>query len=132
MLPKNLLFIILLGIILLASGGCAAVALVGVGGGAGAGTIAYLRGELESMEDAPLERTYQAAQKAVKDLGFIVTSEQKDAFSAKLVARSATDKRVEVNLKELTDKLTEVSIRVGTFGDEALSRLILEYLKKHL
>lgn len=132
MLPKNLLFIILLGIILLASSGCAAVALVGVGGGAGAGTIAYLRGELKSMEDAPLERTYQAAQKAVKNLEFIVTSEQKDAFSAKLVARSATDKRIEVNLKELSDKLTEVRIRVGTFGDEALSLLILEHLKKHL
>ncbi len=131
MLPKSLLFIMLLGIILSFGSGCAAVALV-AGGGAGAGTIAYLRGELKSMEDAPLEQTYQAAQKAIKDLEFIVTSEQKDAFSAKLVARSATDKRVEVNLKELSDKLTEVRIRVGTFGDEALSRLILEHLKKHL
>lgn len=45
-MPKNLLYIALLGITLFSNYGCVATLLVG--GGAGAGTVAYLKGELKS------------------------------------------------------------------------------------
>ncbi|MEP9411642.1 MAG: DUF3568 family protein [Candidatus Brocadia sp.] len=129
-MPKNLLYGILLGIILLSNCGCVAALLVG--GGAGAGTVAYLKGELKSTEEASIGQVWHAAQKAMKDLEFAVTSEEKDALSAKLIARGAGDTKVEINLERVSENLTTVRIRVGVFGDESLSRLILERIKKHI
>ncbi|WKZ17779.1 MAG: DUF3568 family protein [Candidatus Jettenia sp. CY-1] len=127
-MPKKLPFIILLGIVLLSGGGCAALR----GGGAAAGTVAYVMGELRSMEEASLERTWDAAQKTMEDLEFIVTSKQKDVLTARLIARGANDKKIVIQLKKVSEDLTEVRIHVGTFGDESLSRQILERLKKNL
>ncbi len=129
MMSKNLLLILSLGVILLSGSGCATLV---VGGGAGAGTAAYIMGELKSMEEASIEKTWQAAQKAVEDLEFFVTTQQKDAFSAKLIARSATDKKIKISLKRESEKLTEVRIRVGIFGDEALSLHVLKEIRKNL
>ena len=128
-MPKNSLSIMLLGILLFSSCGCAVLL---VGGGVGAGTVAYLKGELKSTEEASIDKTWQAAQEAIKDLEFIVTSKGKDAFSAKLIARDAGDQKIEIELKKVSEHLTRVTIRVGVFGDEPLSRLMLERLKKNL
>lgn len=128
---KNFLYMLLLGIILLSGSGCAAL-LLGVGGGAGAGTVAYIRGELKSTEESSIDEVWLAALKAMEDLEFTVTSKLKDAVSGKLVAHDSKDTKIEINLEKVSDKLTEVKIRVGVFGDESLSRLILERLKKHL
>ncbi len=126
---KKLSLGILLGVILLFNSGC--VALL-IGGGAGAGTVAYLKGELKSVVEASLEKTYQASQDALGDLEFPVTGRQKDAFSAELTARGGNDKKIEIDLKKLSDKMTEIKIRVGIFGDESLSQLILERIMKHI
>ncbi len=99
---------------------------------AAAGTAAYIMGELRSMEQAPLDRTWQAAQKAVEDLEFTITSRQKEPLATKLIARGANDKKIEIRLKKASEDLTEVRIRVGILGDETLSRQVLERLKKNL
>jgi hypothetical protein len=109
--------------------GC--IALV-VGGAAGAGTYAYVSGELKTTESASLDRAWSASQGAIKELQFKVTTEQKDALQGRLIARTAADKKVEVNLKKISDNTTEIRIRVGTFGDEDLSQLILQKIKKRL
>lgn len=109
--------------------GCAALV---VGAAAGAGTYAYVQGELQSTESASLDRTWAATQGAIKELQFTVTTQQKDALLGRLIARTAKDKKIEINLKKTGDHLTEVRIRVGTFGDEELSRLILDKIKSRL
>ncbi|MCF6159345.1 MAG: DUF3568 family protein [wastewater metagenome] len=127
MKPKKLSVAILLGIFLFCSG-CAAL----VGGGIAAGTVTYILGELKSIEESSLESTWEAAQKTMEDLEFVVTSKEKDALTARLIARGANDKKIVVRLKKISEELTEVRIRVGTFGDESLARQILEKLKKNL
>jgi hypothetical protein len=107
--------------------GCIAVAA----GAAGAG-VAWVRGALEVTVDASLDRTYAAAQSAVRSLEFAPISEKKSGVDASVLARTALDKRVEIVLKRTGDKSTHVSIRVGVFGDEALSVSILERLKREL
>lgn len=129
MIQKIFLHVLLLGIPLLVSSGCAALL---IGGGAGAGTVAYLKGELKSTEEASIDKTWQAAQETMKDLEFVITSKEKDAFSAKLIAYRANDKKVEMYLRKASENTTEVKIRVGVFGDESLSLIILKSLKKHL
>ena len=51
---------------------------------------------------------------------------------AVLVARTALDKKVEVALTNSGNKLTDIKIRVGIFGDEQLSLSILEKIKSGL
>ncbi len=130
MMPRHLLYGSLLGIALFSNCGCVAALLVG--GGAGAGTVAYLKGELKSTEEASIGQLWQAAQEAMKDLEFVVTSEEKDDLSAKLIAHGTNDTKIEINLESVSVKLTNVRIRAGVFGDESLSRLALERIKKHL
>lgn len=100
--------------------------------GAGAGAVAYIRGELETTLDSSLTNTLKASDRAIKQLEFAKVSEKKDALSANLVARTAQDKKVEIDLIKVGDKVTKVKIRVGVFGDEAVSMAILEKIKAEL
>jgi hypothetical protein len=102
-----------------------------VGAGAGAGAVAYVRGELKAIEDVSLDQAWAATKQAMSDLEFAVTKSEKDAFNGELVARGAGDKKIVVKLGRESDVVTEIKIRVGTFGDEVMSRKILETIKKH-
>jgi hypothetical protein len=108
--------------------GCVAI----VAAGAGAGTVAYLRGELEATLGGNLERTNQAVGKAVQELKFVRISESKDALLVLTVVRNAADQRIEIRQEVLGEKLTRVRIRVGVFGDERLSRTLLERIQAAL
>ena len=99
--------------------------------GAGAGTVAYVRGDLEVTESAKLDAVYRATEKAVTKLELNVTSKTKDALSAKVVARDAQDKKITIRLKATAEGSTTISIRIGFFGDEAKSRIIYDKIKKN-
>lgn len=116
---------------LLLQTGCA-VLLIGGGAAAGIGGYVFVKGELKSTENAPMGRTWTAAMAAMQELKFPVIGQNKDALTAKLIARTAQDKKVNVRLKALGENSTEIKIRVGAFGDEALSLVILDNIKKKL
>ena len=120
-----------LGLGLLLQTGCAGLLIAG-GAAAGIGGYAYVKGELKSTESASLDQVWTATLGAMDELKYAVTTQEKDAVSAHLVARTAQDKRIDVHLKAISDDSTEIRIRVGTFGDEALSLLILDKIKKKL
>lgn len=105
------------------------VAAVGVGA---AGTIAYVRGDLEAVESERLDVVYDAALKALDTLDLNVTTTSKDALSAVIVARDAQDKKTTITLKAISEQATKLSIRVGVFGSEAKSRLIYEEIRENL
>ncbi|CAG0997306.1 hypothetical protein PHYC_02646 [Phycisphaerales bacterium] len=111
--------------------GCLAVA-VGAGAAAGVGTYAYVTGKLTSTVDAPLDRTFDATTKALETMGFNPVSTDRDAFQGRFVSKMADDTEVKVDLAKKTETSTEVSIRVGTFGDEKQSVAILDEIKKNL
>jgi len=107
--------------------GCVAI----VAAGAGAGTVAYLRGELEATVGGSLEQTNKAVNRAIEELKFVRISENKDALLALTVVRNAADQRIEVRQDVVGEKLTRVRIRVGVFGDERLSRTLLDRIRIH-
>jgi hypothetical protein len=107
--------------------GCPAVI---VGGDAGCVTIAYIKGELKSTEGVSLNRAWKATRIAMRDLEFLTEEMEKDAFDARLSARGAGGKNIKIALKKLSPTLTEIGIRVGLFGNESLSRQILEKIKR--
>lgn len=100
--------------------------------GAGAGTVAYVRGDLQTVESKSLDDVYEATEKAIKELGLNVTKKAKDAMSATIVARDAQDKKITIKLSASTEETTKLSIRIGVFGSETKSRRIYEEIKKNL
>jgi hypothetical protein len=108
--------------------GCIAVAAAG----AGAGTVAYIRGELEGSVNAPLDAADRATNRAAEQLRFAKINEGSDALARIIILRTAEDKKIEVRLTHTSDPITRVRIRVGLFGDEPLSRLLLEKIQANL
>jgi hypothetical protein len=65
-------------------------------------------------------------------LHLITSDGGKHALSATVVARDAADKRVTIELKTVTQDITKVSIRVGTFGDKTQQQLIYDKIRDNL
>ena len=106
--------------------------LVAAAGAAGAGTVAYIRGELTSTLDTPYDTAVRASNRGLQTLEFAKISENKDALTAILIYRTAEDKKIEVKVAKVTEASTKISIRVGIFGDEKLSLTVLEKIKENL
>jgi len=126
---KQLVFLILLFVGMAVSVQGCVVAAVGVGA---AGTVAYIRGDLQTVESADIDAVYKAVLKAVDELELSITQKTKDAMTAKIVARDAQDKKITIKLGATVEGATKLSIRVGLFGNERKSRLIYEQIKEYL
>ncbi len=103
-----------------------------VAAGAGAGAVAYVQGALETNLNEDYNQVVDATRGAIKELEFAKVSENKDALTAVLVARTALDKKIEITLTNSGKRLTKIKIRVGVFGDEPLSLAILEKVRAGL
>jgi hypothetical protein len=109
--------------------GCVVVA---AGAAAGAGTVAWVEGKLVVTLDSPYENVARAADKAIAQLQFLKLSEDKDALTATLTARTAEDKKVIIDVKREADHLTKVQIRVGDFGDKSVEQAIFDRIRANL
>ncbi len=131
MLPLRPLVALLCGVLLALCSGCFLVA-VGAAGAAGAGTVAYIRGELDAAVSGTVESVDKATNQALQQLQFAKINEGKSAVDAAITARTGQDRKIAIRLDRIGDNLTRVRIRVGTFGDETLSRLICDKIKANL
>ena len=129
-MKTTMLSVMFLAAVLTLGSGCA-LFLIGGAAAAGAGGYAYVNGELKDTESVSLDKAYKATAAAMSDLQYAVVSKPKDAMTAKFTARTAADKKIEVTLNKQSATVTEIIIRVGTFGDEDLSRQILDKIKGH-
>jgi hypothetical protein len=111
--------------------GCVGVALV-AGGAAGAGTAVYVKGELQEDVKFNTEQTKAAIEKATKRLGLAATKTAADKLSGAYTYRTAKDEKVQIRYEKLTEELTRLRVRVGVFGDENLSRALMDEIKKDL
>ncbi len=129
---RRLLLGLILGLSLVVNSRCQAL-LIGAECGALVGAAAYKGGEVGYTGELSLNEAWDATQKALSDLGYALTSEEKDISHAKyqLTAEKAGSKKSRVTLKRQSDAVTEIRIRVGTFGDESLSRLIIKQIEVH-
>ncbi len=111
--------------------GCAA-ALIAGGVGVGAGTVAFIKGQLESTEMVTLDRAWAATQQTMEELEFDVEEKKKDALNAKLIAKDSNRRRIEIRLERKDENKTTIKIRIGVFGDEEDSRMILREIRANL
>jgi len=101
-------------------------------GPGGVGVVAYGRGELSADVTHGLDEVFAASHRALGLLEIVKIDDQKTRVDAQIVSRTATDKKIVINLERVTDTLTKVHIKVGLTGDETLSRLILEKIYAEL
>ena len=125
---RAFLLFLLLSALSLSSSGCA-VLLVGAGA---AGTVAYVKGDLETEEPYTVTEVFTAAKTALDDLDIARINEEKDALSAHITARDAADKKVTINITYITDHSSKLSIRISVFGSESKSRKIYQKIREHL
>jgi len=124
---QRLIFCALLGVSLSLSG-CLVVAAAG----AAAGGVAYVSGDLEGTLSANPPQAIAAVERAVEGLGLAKVSSASTDLDGQVVARTAQDKKVTIGVKKTSDGVSSVSIRIGTFGDEAMSVQIYERIKSEL
>ncbi len=108
--------------------GCVAV----VAGAAGAGAVAYVRGQLEAPLNADYEQSVAATNLAIKQLEFARISEKKDALEAYFTVRTAADRKIDIKVIKIAAGASKVQIRVGIFGDEDLSMTVLTKIRDNL
>lgn len=100
--------------------------------GDGATAAVYARGDLEANLARDYRAVVEAAKGALGDLQLGRISENQEPAKSVLVSRTAGDKKVEVAINQSANKLTNIKIRIGVFGDEQLSRSILDRIKARL
>ena len=126
MAKRRLQMVALMCCFLIGLSGCSRKwALIGATAAAvGAGTYAYVKGDLSRNYDASMDRTWQAAVQAVEELKLTTESKEHDAFNGVIKGKMADGKSFKINLKRLGENSTEVGVRIGTFGDRVRSEAI--------
>lgn len=115
----------------LVASGCAA-SFLATGAGLGAGTYAWIQGELKRTYPATYDAVWNASSDALQSLEMPVVSQQRDALKGTIMAKRVDGSDVRVNVKYLTDKTTQVSVRIGLFGDRADSSRVHETIQARL
>jgi len=116
---------------LLVTGGCAAVL---VGAGAGAGTYAYVKGELIRTYPAGYQSTLDACTSVIEDLGMTVLSKTTDGVQTTITAERKDGTPMTIAVKISGSDWTQVSVRTGFVGlwKKELSQQYHEYVAKRL
>ena len=99
---------------------------------AGAGTYYYIKGDLKRSYEAPMDKTWDATVKSVEELKLTTESTEHDAFNGVIKGKMADGKSFSINVKRLGENMTEVGVRIGTFGDRARSEAIHDKIHSKL
>jgi type IV secretory pathway TrbL component len=127
---KTKQFLVLtLAAVLVFNSGCALLVVGGLA--AGAGAAVYVNGGLKDTEAVAYDNACNATLAALKDLGCTVTDEQNNSLNASVNASAADGKKIQVTLEKESGTVTQIQIRVGTFGDQSRSQQILDKIKSH-
>ena len=105
------------------------------GAGAGVGAVAYYDNELCSSRDVTVDRAWDAAHAAMKEMEYTVIPAEthKDATGGVVQGRNSHDQVVRVKLTRQTEKTTEIRVRVGAFAtsaDRSAESLLFEKICK--
>ncbi len=125
---KRIAMLVVLAMVSVAAAGCVVAAI----GAATAGTVVFVRGEIQSYFDSDVQTIYDATVAAMGDLKLLTIEQSHDALSARVIARNTEDQKVEVKVDGSDRSIVKVSIRVGFWGDEAQSRVVLDRIRANM
>jgi len=112
-------------------GGCVPLLVGGAAVGAGAGTYAYINGELRVEYNVPFDKVRAACEMAVAEMGGKeVTPDWKIGVGT--IKARIQNERVTLRLEYKTKESTILSIRVGYLGNKESSVLIKDKVSEYL
>jgi hypothetical protein len=125
MVKKNLTPVVLLCCLLIGLSACTrALVIGGAAAAVGVGSYLYIKGELERDYNAPMDRVWEATVQAVEELKLTTESKEHDAFGGQIKGKMSDGDSFKIDLKNKGDELTQVGIRIGTFGSKSKSEVI--------
>lgn len=87
---------------------------------------------LDAMVHASPQRIVQAAESVLREMDIALDSSAASGVDGKVLGHTALDKRIEITVERKDEETSKLSIQVGTFGDEALSREIYKMIMAKL
>jgi hypothetical protein len=122
------MFALILCLSLLTSG-CSAI--IGAAAG-GAVTAAWFAQRLSDVVSVRYERAIKATKDGLRALNMQVERETHGRRDAQIISRYVDGRKVWIDIHYLSEKSTEIQIRVGALGDKTASTKILDSIKRHL
>ncbi len=107
--------------------GCASA-----GAGSRGAAATWSDGALAGSAPASPPEVIRAAEWAVVDMGFRHLSSRDSEAGGLVRGRTGDGEDIEVAVTRTGDARSEVRIRFGAFGDEPLSRALLQRIRDHL
>jgi hypothetical protein len=132
----NRLLLVALAMAAFSTGGCLWIA-AGAAGGAAVG-YAYSKGKYSQAFHAGFDDTWAATHAGLIDLGMPVIKEGREGSEGWVETTAADGSKVRLTLEVMASKvptdgpMTQVGVRVATFGDPLLSDRILGQVGAHL
>ncbi len=97
-----------------------------------AGVSEFSKGRLRTAWDAPIHVMLDAVRDSLESLGFEPQVVSTTGEEWHVEAEQLDGTGIDVYLTTITERVTLVSIRVGVFGDQPLSKLIADRIDTHI
>ena len=114
----------------------ASIALPGcmlvVAGAAGAAGAIYIDGEFSGRLEASPKQVADASKRVLEDLDIKVQRCEASSIDGSVEGTSALEREIKIKIEREDETTSKIGIRVGTWGDEALSRQIYDKIKARL
>jgi hypothetical protein len=98
----------------------------------GAGTYSWKHRELKGEFAGSLLDVAAASERAFNDLRLVAVDQVVDGLKGKVKAQTADGSPVRIKLKATDFESTSFSIKVGTFGDKAMSQQVARTIAREL
>lgn len=103
-----------------------------IGAVAGAGGFSYVKGALVKNVDHTVSKVHKAGLAALKKLDLFVTADELNRRSAFIRAEYENGQKIQIFINALTERSSKITIRIGTFGNQEQSQMILNAIEKKL
>jgi hypothetical protein len=128
-MKKIAIWMVLCGMILFNTG----CVILGAGavGGAAAGSV-YMQGELYHAYSIPIDKAWKASEEVVAEKNMKVTRKYIENMDRNRVIMGKTQdgKDFQISLEAKAADVTVIRVRIGTFGDEAYSQKIHDWISQ--
>lgn len=124
----SLMRFLLLPLLLFLLSGCGVLIL----GGAAAGTVGYVSGDLKATLNGGFQDVVKATDRAISDNSITQVAREESQYEVVYELRTLQDDKIQLTVSRATRDLTNVTIRVGVFGDEPLSHHVLNEIETRL
>jgi ribosomal protein S12 methylthiotransferase accessory factor YcaO len=115
-------------------GGCTAPPFVANAGFSAAQSTAeaFVHGDMEVAERVPLAAAFAATHNAMIRLELPIEKETLYDKIGFVTSRETSGRRVKVVLTRISATVTEITVRVGVWGDAAVSKLVMVEIQEQL